>query len=196
VVATLAGTVVRAGGNHAFVSHASHGINYRMTISYDTVGDAYWWDPDNRPANDTTYSWTVAAKVAAPGGAARFRNSGYRMMQGTGNEALNTVAVGVQGEVDAAGYHWPEEGDPHGEWRFEGNVSHNNAVDGVFNWQNDSRRHDFNQTTLYHNGGFGLDHGAYLNQYRFNGSHRLGQRGRGDQPSRRLPRLESAPLLR
>src|SRR4029453_5563519 len=35
----------RDAGNHAFVAPASHGVQFRQTISYNTEGDAYWWDP-------------------------------------------------------------------------------------------------------------------------------------------------------
>ena len=69
----------------------------------------------------------------------------------------------------SAGFHWPEEGDPHGEWTFQGNVSHNNALHGAFNWQNDSRKHDIKDSVFYYNGEYGIDHGAYLNTYLFKG---------------------------
>jgi hypothetical protein len=72
-------------------------------------------------------------------------------------------------------------------------VSHNNAVDGVFNWQNDSRRHHFNQTTTYHNGEFGLDHGAYLNTYQFNGLTSVGN-GEGGINLRAATRANGPPL--
>jgi hypothetical protein len=165
----VVGTVVRDAGNHAFVAHASHGVQFRQTISYNTQGDAYWWDP-GPDTDDVLYDFAVAALVKAAGdGPDRFRLCGFRMMQGTGNTARNSVAVGVQGSTTSAGFHWPEEGDPHAEWTFEGNVSHNNALHGAFNWQNDSRKHDIKDSAFYYNGEYGIDHGAYLNTYLFSG---------------------------
>ena len=165
----VVGTVVRDAGNHAFVAHASHGVQFRHTVSYDTEGDAYWWDP-GPDTNDALYEFAVAARVKAAGdGPDKFRLCGFRMMQGSGNTARHSVAVGVQGSTTSSGFHWPEEGDPHAEWTFEGNVSHNNALHGAFNWQNDSRKHDIENSVFYHNGEYGIDHGAYLNTYRFKG---------------------------
>ena len=165
----VVGTVVRDAGNHAFVAHASHGVTFQHTISYNTVGNAYWWDP-GPPSNDITYRWAVAALVRAPEeSGAKFRLNGFQMMQGKGNRAEHSVAVGVQGSTDAAGFNWPEKvGDnPHGVWHFAGNVSHNNLVDGIFVWQNNGQAHDIQDSVLYHNGEYGVDHGAYLNTYHY-----------------------------
>jgi len=165
----VVGTVVRDAGNHAFVAHASHGVQFKQTISYNTEGDAYWWDP-GADTDDVLYDFAMAALVTAPEeGPDKFRLCGFRMMQGTGNTVRNSVAVGVQGSTTSAGFHWPEEGDPHGEWTFQGNVSHNNALHGSFNWQNDSREHDVEDSVFYYNGEYGIDHGAYLNTYLFKG---------------------------
>ena len=121
---------MRDAGNHAFVAHASHGVQFKHTISYNTEGDAYWWDP-GPDTDDVLYDFAVAALVTDPeDGPDKFRLCGFQMMQGTGNTARNSVAVGVQGSTTSAGFHWPEEGDPHGEWTFQGNVSHNNALQG------------------------------------------------------------------
>src|SRR5215216_3297580 len=153
----VVGTVVRDAGNHAFVAHASHGVQFRQTISYNTEGDAYWWDP-GADTDDVLYDFAMAALVTAPEeGPDKFRLCGFRMMQGTGNTVRNSVAVGVQGSTTSAGFHWPEEGDPHGEWTFQGNVSHNNALHGSFNWQNDSREHDVEDSVFYYNGEAGLN---------------------------------------
>jgi hypothetical protein len=165
----VVGTVVRDAGNHAFVAHASNGVQFRQTISYNTQDDAYWWDP-GPDTDDVLYDFAVAALVKPAGdGPDKFRLCGFRMMQGNGNTARNSVAVGVQGSTTSAGFHWPEEGDPHAEWTFEGNVSHNNALHGAFNWQNDSRKHDIKDSVFYYNGEYGIDHGAYLNTYHFSG---------------------------
>jgi hypothetical protein len=165
----VVGTVVRDAGNHAFVAHASNGVQFRQTISYNTLGDAYWWDPEP-DTDDVLYDFAVAALVKAPDeNSDKFRLCGFKLAQGTGNTARNSVAVGVQGSTTSAGFHWPEDGDPHGEWNFGGNVSHNNAFQGSFNWQNDSLKHDVNDSVFYYNGEYGIDHGAYVNTYRFKG---------------------------
>ena len=57
----------------------------------------------------------------------------------------DSVAVGVQGNIDASGFLWPE-GDccptDDGVWDFsKGNIAHNNKVDGIFTWQNDTQPH-------------------------------------------------------
>src|SRR3989338_10373715 len=39
------GVVARDIGSHAFVPHASHGITFRDTLSYNTAETPYWWDP-------------------------------------------------------------------------------------------------------------------------------------------------------
>jgi G8 domain len=167
----VVGTVVRDAGNHAFVAHASNGVQFRQTISYNTEGDAYWWDP-GPDSNDVLYDCAVAARVTAPedaDAATRFRLTGFRLMQGQGDGVRNSVAVGVQGEVSSAGFHWPEEVNSRGDWTFEGNVSHNNLLNGAFVWQNDSLHHDIVNSVFYQNGEYGFDHGAYLNTYRFSG---------------------------
>ena len=167
----VVGTVVRDAGNHAFVAHASHGVQFRQTISYNTVGDAYWWDP-GPDSNDVRYDWAVAARVTTPedaDAATRFRLTGFRLMQGRGDAVRNSVAVGVQGELSSAGFHWPEEVNSRGDWTFEGNVSHNNLLNGAFVWQNDSLHHDIVNSVFYRNGEYGFDHGAYLNLYHFSG---------------------------
>jgi hypothetical protein len=167
----VVGTVVRDAGNHAFVAHASHGVQFSHTISYNTEGDAYWWDP-GPDTNDVLYDWAVAARVTAPedaDAATRFRLTGFRLMQGRDDAVRNSVAVGVQGEVSSAGFHWPEEVNSRGDWTFEGNVGHNNLLNGAFAWQNDSLHHDVVNSVFYHNGEYGIDHGAYLNTYQFRG---------------------------
>ena len=138
----------------------------------------------------------MAARVKAAGdGPDKFRLCGFRMMQGSGNTARHSVAVGVQGSTTSSGFHWPEEGDPHAEWTFEGNVSHNNALHGAFNWQNDSRKHDIENSVFYHNGEYGIDHGAYLNTYRFKGVTLYGN-GEAAQSPRRIPRRPRAQVRR
>jgi hypothetical protein len=175
----VTGTVVRDAGSYAFVPHRSHGISFRDTISYNTMDGAYWWDnaPDNRTAgdetHDTLYDRAVAAKVRTDPDFRGYRLAGFSLLQGLRNEVRNSVAVGVQGNEDASGFSWPESSgaNGHGVWKFEtGNVAHNNKVDGIFAWQNDGQPHRISGFTAYHNGAFGIDHGAYQNGYQYDHS--------------------------
>jgi hypothetical protein len=80
----------------------------------------------------------------------------------------DSVAVGVQGNGDASGFSWPEwaNASPNA-WIFTGNVSHNNKVDGIFNWQNTGGGPVVEGYVGYYNGGFGVDHGAYANNHAY-----------------------------
>ncbi len=66
--------------------------------------------------------------------------------------------------MTASGFEWPE--GSHGVWTFDlGNLAHNNAVNGIYAWQNDSLPHQILNFTAYYNGKAGIEHGAYLNDY-------------------------------
>jgi hypothetical protein len=172
------GAVVRDTGAHAYVAHSSHGVTFRDDISYDTYTDAYWWDAssdngtDGPETNDTLYDHDIAALVRADGGEG-YRMAGFNLLQGLRNEVRDSVAVGVQGWIDnpralAAGFVWPESFgvNNHGVWTFaRGNVAHNNAANGIFNWQNDGLPHVINDFVAYHNGRFGISQGAYVNEF-------------------------------
>jgi hypothetical protein len=161
------GVVVRDGGSHAFVPHMSHGITFRNTISYDTFEEAYWWD-DLTVTNDTLYDHAVAALVRSDPAFRGFRVSGFELARGTGNSVRDSVAVGVQGNIDASGFTWPESANAEpNTWEFTGAMSHNNKVDGIFVWQNTNGRHVVGPFVAYHNGKFGIDHGAYGNAYEY-----------------------------
>lgn len=176
----IEGTVVRDGGSHSYVPHESHGVTFRDTISYNTYEDAYWWDlgPDTRTpgaeTHDTLYDHALAALVKFDPGFRGYRLAGFQLVQGNRNEIRDSVAVGVQGNSDASGFSWAESFGPtsdsgkegHGEWNFaRDNISHNNRVNGLFAWQNDYQPHVIANFDAYHNGEFGIEHGAYLNNY-------------------------------
>ncbi|HEU4663817.1 MAG TPA: Ig-like domain-containing protein [Dokdonella sp.] len=170
------GTVVRDGGSHAFVPHLSHGITFHDTVAYSTVDEAYWWDlaaPDERgdETHDTVYDHAIAARILAEPSYRGFRLNGFTLAQGLRNVVRDSVAVGVQGNVDASGFDWPESSgasQEHGVWDFSrGNVAHNNARHGLFVWQNDDEPHVLADFAAYHNGGAGLAHGAYGNAYHY-----------------------------
>lgn len=175
------GVVVRQGGEHAFVPHDSHGITFRNTIAYDVWDDAYWWDgppagDSHNTINDTDdvlYDRAVAALLKFDPGFRGYRLNGFTLRRGNNLTIKNSVAVGVQGNSEASGFDWPEGG--HAVWDFkEGNVSHNNKVDGIFAWQNDGLQHIIENFTGYHNGNAGIDHGAYLNVYQYSNNHLFG----------------------
>ena len=75
------------------------------------------------------------------------------------------VAFSVIGNANSAGYVWAEA--PSGLWTFKDNVAHNNAIAGIFVWQNVREPHKIDRFTAYRNGEAGIIHGAYLNSYHF-----------------------------
>lgn len=191
------GVVVERGRNRAFVPHGSHGITMVDCVAWDVTGTAFWWDaPEDRSdlannSDDTTWEHCLAALVH-PADDRGFRLSGFNLGAGDGNRAVDCTAVGVQGQKDASGFHWPEPAnDNEGGtvWEFTDCVAHNNRVHGIFTWQNDSGFHPIDRFVAYHNDGSGIDHGAYVNRYRYrdlvlqgNGEHAIQSHatGRGD----------------
>lgn len=171
------GTVVRDTGAHAFVPHLSHGITFHDTVSYTTYDEAYWWDlsPDTiapgDETHDTVYDHALAARVLSDPPFRGYRLGGFSLGQGLRNVVRDSSAVGVRGNGESSGYNWPESSgasQEHGVWDFSrGNVAHNNAVNGVFIWQNDTERHLLANFDAYHNGSYGLRHGAYGNIYHY-----------------------------
>jgi hypothetical protein len=171
------GVVVRDTGSHAFVPHASHGIVFSDTISYNTFEDAYWWDfpPCGQcgelqfvnDSHDITITHAIAALVRTDPTFRGYTLSGYVLSDGIDHSLTitNSVAVGVQGNVDANGFHWPSKA--HAIWNFANNISHNNRTDGIFVWQNDQMSHVIRDFVAYHNGASGIDHGAYTNSYQY-----------------------------
>lgn len=171
------GTVVRDTGSHAFVPHLSHGITFHDTVSYTTYDEAYWWDlaadtvVHGDETHDTVYDHALAARVLSDPPFRGYRLGGFSLGQGLRNVVRDSSAVGVRGNGEASGYNWPESSgasQEHGVWDFSrGNVAHNNAVNGVFIWQNDTERHLLANFDAYHNGSYGLRHGAYGNIYHY-----------------------------
>jgi G8 domain len=175
------GVVIRDTGNHAFVPHLSNGIAFRDCISHNTFEDAYWWDgaPDTRtpgsPSHDILYERCIASQVQYDPPFRGYTLTGFALGRGIGDVIRDCVAVGVQGGEDAAGYQWPEGGE--GVWTFEGNIAHNNAIHGIFTWQNTGKLHVITRYTAYHNGGAGISHGAYNNRYTYKDSTLYGNAG-------------------
>ncbi|QSQ19439.1 DUF4082 domain-containing protein [Pyxidicoccus parkwayensis] len=166
------GTVVRDAGAHAFASHMSHGTWIQDSISYNTFDEAYWWDPGDE-SHDIVYERCVAAIVRTDPEYRGYNLTGFMVNQGLRNVIRDSVAVGVQGNVDSSGFSWPEQDgiNGHGIWNFSrGNIAHNNKVDGIFAWQNDHQPHVVANYVGYHNGEAGIDHGAYSNGYHYESS--------------------------
>ncbi|WP_405362529.1 G8 domain-containing protein [Kitasatospora sp. NBC_00085] len=168
------GVVVRDAGNHAYVPHASHGITFRSCISHDTWEDAYWWDgpldtrTPQRPSDDIVYESCVASRTVLEPNPRAYRLTGFNLGAGTGGKALDCVAVGVQGANGASGFEWPENSE--GVWTFQRCLAHNNLQDGIFVWLNAQHHHVVTEFAAYHNGGWGIEHGAYLNDFDYTAS--------------------------
>ncbi|WP_371495726.1 hypothetical protein OG871_08960 [Kitasatospora sp. NBC_00374] len=168
------GVVVRDAGNHAFVPHMSHGVTFRSCISHNTWEDAYWWDgpQDTRtpqgPSDDIGYESCVASRTVFEPNPRGYRLTGFSLGAGTGSKATDCVAVGVQGATGASGYEWPETSE--GVWTFERCLAHNNLENGIFVWLNAQHHHTVSQFVAYHNGGWGIEHGAYLNDFDYTAS--------------------------
>ncbi|HEU4398848.1 MAG TPA: G8 domain-containing protein [Actinomycetota bacterium] len=175
------GVVIRDAGNHTFVPHLSNGIAFRDCISHNTFEDAFWWDgaPDTRtpgsPSHDILYERCVASLVQYDPPFRGFTLTGFSLGRGNGNVIRDSVAVGIQGDTNAAGFQWPEGGE--GIWKFERNIAHNNANHGIFTWQNTGKLHVITSFTAYHNAGAGISHGAYNNRYTYRDSTLFGNRG-------------------
>ncbi|MET9397667.1 hypothetical protein [Kitasatospora sp. NPDC002965] len=177
------GVVVRDAGSHAYVPHASHGITFRSCISHETWEDAYWWDgpldtrTPQRPSDDIVYESCVASRTLLEPNPRAYRLTGFNLGAGTGGKAVDCVAVGVQGADGASGFEWPENSE--GVWTFERCLAHNNLRDGIFVWLNARQHHVVTEFAAYHNGGWGIEHGAYLNDFDYTASVLYGNAGGG-----------------
>jgi hypothetical protein len=158
------GNVVRESGNRAFVPHASHGVILRDNIAYDVFDTPYWWDPgDEHASHDSLWEHNLAAMCASDPVFRGFTMSGFHFGRGDGNVANSNAAVGVLGNKNCSGFHWPSQGS--GLWEFNANVAHNNKCHGIFVWQNSSPNHHINDFVAYRNRFAGVSHGAYKNNY-------------------------------
>lgn len=171
--AEVEGVVVTGCGNHAFVAHESHGIRLRDCVAHDTTLSAFWWDAVglDDASHDTIYERCVASltrgvDVAVPDAPSLAeRIGGFELLRGRGNAAVDCVSVGGGGRRDSAGFVWPEEAE--GVWVLRDCVSHNHRHHGSYAWQNTSQPHEVERLVAYHNGGHGIVHGAYSNNYTY-----------------------------
>lgn len=158
------GVVVRDCGAHAFVPHMSHGITIRDCIAYEVFDEAYWWDFHDE-TNDLVIERCIAASVHYDPEIHGRRLAGFALGDGSRLEIRECVAFAVQGNTNASGYVWPEA--PSGLWKFQENIAHNNAIAGIFVWQNVREPHRIRGFTAYNNGVAGIIHGAYVNSYHY-----------------------------
>jgi hypothetical protein len=167
------GVVVENGDNHAFVPHGSHGISLTDCAAVNTTGTAYWWDGQETASDTSNYSEDTLYRHCIAAGVSKatsedFRLSGFVLRSGPNNSCIDCTTVGIDGNKDSSGFHWPEDADGAGGvnvWVFEDCVAHNNSVHGIFTWQNDGNAHRIDRFVAYHNGDSGIDHGAYVNDY-------------------------------
>lgn len=176
--------VVRNCGSHSFVAHKSHGVTFRRCVSFNSWESAYWWDPDvnGQPptlnqSDDTFYDHCLAALVQCDPPFRGFRAAGFELGFGRGNKAVGCVAVGVQGTTNASGFYWQDSFDARqfvtnprqwsAPWQFEDCVAHNNAIDGLFVWQNKQSHDVIERFVAYRNGRAGVEHGAYTNTFTY-----------------------------
>lgn len=156
--------VVRDAGNHAFVPHGAHGVTFRGCISHDTFDEAYWWDPGpTNVSHDLLWEGCAASRVRNDPAFRGYRLAGFTLGAGLRNVIRGCFATGVGGNLNAAGFNWVEGAE--GVWGFSDCVSHNNAQDGFFTWQNTSLVHVITTSVCYRNGRAGIEHGAYNNPY-------------------------------
>ena len=163
------GVVVRDSGNHSFVPHTSHGVTFSNCIAYDVSESPYWWDEGDR-TNNTLWQDCIAARVRADNPVAANDLTGFFLGRGTGNTARRCTAVGVGGSASASGFEWPPK-PADGVWTFEDCIAHNNSVHGIFVWQNNTFVNMITGFIAFHNGSFGIKHGAFTNAFRYSGIH-------------------------
>ncbi|MDQ3985960.1 MAG: right-handed parallel beta-helix repeat-containing protein [Actinomycetota bacterium] len=162
------GVVVRECGNHSFVPHTSHGVTFKRCIAYDVLESPYWWD-EGDPTNNTTWTDCVAALVRFDNPVSALDLTGFFLGRGEGNAVRRSVATGVHGQGTASGFEWPPA-PADGLWVFEDCVAHNNQVDGIFVWQVNPRINVVSNFVGYHNGKAGIEHGSFLNSFRYLGT--------------------------
>jgi hypothetical protein len=176
--------VIHDAGHRGFVTHTSHGVTHEDCVVHDTFDACYWWDqaPDTRTVgaatDDLWWKNCVASRVQFDPSFRAYRHSAFLLGRGQRNRMHGCVAVGVVANTDdvnnpayadSAGITWPEEMEgEEGIWDFSGNLAHNCQGSGVFTWQNTGLHHLVGPTVVYHCS-TGLNHGAYVNRYVYEG---------------------------
>lgn len=170
------GCVMRDIDNHAYVPHVSNGIEFRDNIAYNCTDAPFWWDlPDATHRTVWAHNLVVQPKFIQGAisfdtdGAPTFGTHGFVLSMGDDNRCDSNVVVGQVGlETVNAAYDW-EEMPVESAWIFKGNVVHNSDC-GIRSWQNNGKNHVLEQSTIY-NCGTGVFHGAYVNNYTYQGGY-------------------------
>ena len=161
----IEGVVVRDTGSHAFVPHMSNGITFVDCVAYGVGADAYWWDVPER-TDDTVFERCAAFELTPPVGSSSHNLSGFLLGAGSNNAIRNCVVAANRGPKNGAGFSWPAPTTQF-VWTFQNNVAHNNT-NGTRVWQNGgSATHVLEDFVGYRNTTYGVDHGAYRNDYRY-----------------------------
>jgi hypothetical protein len=170
------GCVMRDIDNHAYVPHVSHGITMDHNIAFNCIETPFWWDmPDATHRTVWTHNLVAGAKYFQGAisfdtqGAPTFGANGFMLSMGDDNRCDSNVVVGQEGlETVNAAYDW-EEMPIESAWIFKGNLAHN-CDGGIRSWQNNGKNHVLEQTIIY-NCKVGVNHGAYVNNYTYNGGY-------------------------
>src|SRR5690606_35790470 len=92
----------------------------------------------------------------------------FHLGSGQRNTVTNCITFGNYGGSGAAGFMWPETSNHTDNlWTSKKLLSHNNRSNGLFTWQNDLHPHTIDSFIAYHNGFAGIEHGAYINSYKY-----------------------------
>lgn len=166
--------VMRDIGNHAYVPHVSNGIEFRNNIAYNCTEAPFWWDlPDATHSTAWVHNLVVQPTFIQGSlsfdtqGAPTFGTHAFVLGMGDDNRCDSNVVAGQQGlETVNAVYDW-EEMKVESAWIFKGNTVHNSDC-GIRSWQNNGKNHVLENTTIY-NCATGVLHGAYINNYTYQG---------------------------
>ncbi|OQP45864.1 hypothetical protein A4H97_31975 [Niastella yeongjuensis] len=170
------GCVMRDIDNHAYVPHVSNGISMTHNIAFNCMDAPFWWDlPDATHRTVWAHNLVVAPQYVQGAisldtkGAPTFGTHAFVLSMGDDNRCDSNVVAGQQGlETVNAAYDW-EEMPIESAWIFKGNVVHNSDC-GIRSWQNNGKNHVLEQTVIY-NCKVGVLHGAYVNNYTYNGGY-------------------------
>ncbi|MFZ6180895.1 G8 domain-containing protein [Nannocystis pusilla] len=174
-------TAIWASGKDGIAIEHSNGVEVTDVVVYDTQETAVARTYDNSACGlrcterekfeprDDDLTHVLAARVAVPNRAEGCAAIGGAIaMFAGGGDTLDCVVTGTAYNYgtfgNVAAFHWSETGsgmDPAD--RFEGVVAHNNAGNGISNWQNNTRNDTPYTASAWSNGAYGILHGAYGN---------------------------------
>lgn len=175
----IEGVVIRDSGNHAFVPHLSHGMTFRDCVTHNTKEAAFWWDLGREnQTNDITWDRCLATLVLSYYWKATNDAAGFYLGISSGSVLTDSCVSGVRSFSQASsGIQWPEpaNGLPN-VWRVERCVVHNTGQNAFGSWQNnitgkpphnDIRDLDAYNVSCFKADGFGILHGAYVNEFHY-----------------------------